>query len=53
MVTIVKFISLVVAIWFSIVNFGRMKYGQEVSSQNFAVQSVSIAVFVFIQFNLF
>lgn len=49
---IIKFISLVIAIWFSIVNFGLLHHKQAVSSINLLVQSVSIATFVFIQFGL-
>lgn len=50
---IVKFISLVIAIWFTVVNLGMIKHRQDVSALNILIQSISIAVFVFIQFKLF
>ena len=50
---VLKFISLVFAIWFSIINFGSIKQGTNVPMINLIIQSVSIALFCFIQFNLF
>lgn len=50
---ILKFISLVIAIWFSIVNFGLIKHGESVSTINLIIQAISISLFCFIQFNLF
>lgn len=45
---IIKFMSLVVAIWFSIVNYGLIKNNQSVPSLNLLTQAVCIAIFVFI-----
>ena len=50
---IIKFISLVIAIWFSIVNFGLLAHNQSVSTINLFIQALSIATFVFSQFKLF
>jgi hypothetical protein len=50
---ILKFVSLVLAIWFSIVNIGRIYCKQSVSITNLFIQAVSITTFVFIQFKLF
>jgi hypothetical protein len=49
----IKFISLVIAIWFTVVNLGLIKHKQDVSALNILIQAISIAVFVFIQFKLF
>ena len=49
---IVKFICLVFAIWFSIVNFAKIVKDQDVSAANFVLQAISIAGFIFIQFGL-
>lgn len=53
MITIIKFVSLVIAIWVSIVNFALIKYRENVPIGNLIVQAVSIATFIFIQFDLF
>jgi hypothetical protein len=50
---IIKFISLVVAILFSVINYGLIKNRQSVSLLNLLIQSISIVIFVFIQFKLF
>jgi len=50
---VIKFISLVIAIWFSIVNIGSIAHKQNVPMLNLLIQSISIAIFVFIQFKLF
>lgn len=50
---IFKFISLVLAIWFSIINFGSLAHKQNVPMINLLIQALSIAAFVFIQFKLF
>lgn len=50
---ILKFVSLVLAVWFTVLNFGLMFQKQEVPTGNFLVQALSIATFIFIQFNLF
>lgn len=48
--TIIKFICLLIGIWFSIVNIGRMKYGQNVPAVNTFLQALGIAGFIFLQF---
>lgn len=50
---ILKFISLVIAIWFSIVNFGSLAHKQNVSMINLLIQALSITTFLFVQFKLF
>ena len=50
---ILKFVSLILAIWFSIVNFGSIAHKQNVPMINLLIQALSIATFVFIQFKLF
>lgn len=51
-VSIIKFVSLVIAIWFTAVNIVKAAQGSAIPSLNFLIMSVSIASFVFIQFNL-
>lgn len=48
-----KFISLVISIWLSIVTWGCIKNNQDVPALNLLIQSMSIATFCFIQFDLF
>ena len=48
--TIIKFICLLIGIWFSIVNMGRMKYKQDVSTSNTFLQALGITGFIFLQF---
>lgn len=48
--TIIKFICLLIGIWFSIVNMGRMKYKQDVSISNTFLQALGITGFIFLQF---
>lgn len=50
---IIKFISFIFAIWFTVLNIGLIKNKQSVPAINFLVQSITIALFIFIQFNLF
>ena len=48
--TIIKFICLLIGIWFSIVNIGRMRYKQYVSTSNTFLQALGITGFIFLQF---
>ena len=48
--TIIKFICLLIGIWLSIVNIGRMKYEQDVSALNIFFQALGITGFIFLQF---
>ena len=50
---IIKFISLIFAVWLTTVNVAKFSNGQSVSGWNFGIQSVSTATFIFLQFNLF
>lgn len=50
---IIKFISLVVAIWFTVINGYFIKLKEGIPASNFLVQAISIATFVFLQFNMF
>ena len=49
-ITIIKFICLFIGIWFSIVNIGRMKCKQDVSTSNTFLQALGITGFIFLQF---
>lgn len=48
--TIIKFICLLIGIWFSIINIGRMKCKQDVSTSNTFLQALGITGFIFLQF---
>lgn len=48
--TIIKFICLLIGIWFSIVNIGRLKYEQDISAPSTFFQALGIAGFIFLQF---
>ncbi len=48
-----KFLSLMIAIWFTTVNMAKFGRGHEVNWINFAIMSFSITMFVFLQFGLF
>ena len=50
---VLKFISLVIAIWFTYVNIIRMVYKQKLPAINFIIQAVAITTFIFIQWDLF
>lgn len=50
---ILKFISLVLAFYFSVLNFGIIINKQALKVGNLLIQSLSIATFIFIQFKLF
>jgi len=52
MILIVKFICLVLAIVYTVSNIGKMKYGKSISSFQFFAQAITIAGFIFLQFNL-
>lgn len=53
LLTFIKLVALVFAIMFTTVNFGKMFRGHGVPSMNFLIQSVSIVVFIAIQFKLY
>ena len=48
--TIIKFVCLLLGIWFTIVNIGRLKCRQDVSSTNTFLQALGITGFIFLQF---
>lgn len=50
---IIKFLALVIAIMFTVINFGKMLYEVDIPFANFLLQAISIATFIFLQFNLF
>jgi hypothetical protein len=51
-IILIKFISFVIAIWFTSVNIIKGVRGQRIPATNFMIMSISIATFVFLQFNL-
>lgn len=53
MLTIMKFISLLLGIWFTILNYYFFKNKENIPPINFFIQAISITIFIFIQFNLF
>lgn len=48
--TIIKFICLLIGIWLSIVNVGHMKYRQDVPPLDTFLQALGITGFIFLQF---
>lgn len=50
---LIKFIALVISIWFTSVNIIKCCYGHSILPINFFIQAVAITTFIFIQFNLF
>ena len=52
-IIVAKFVSLVFSIWFGTLIFGRIIYRVKIYPLNFIIFSVSLATFIFIQFNLF
>ena len=51
--TTIKLFSLVIAVWFTEVNILKACRGNTVSKENFVIQSLSIVIFLALQFNLF
>lgn len=49
---VIKFICLLLAIWFTIVNTGRLMNREPISGANTFLQALGIAGFIFIQFIL-
>jgi len=50
---ILKIGFLFIAVWFSIVNFSRLTYKQDLSAVNFIYQAIGIVGFLVIQFKLY
>jgi len=48
----IKILCLFVAIWFSIINFGKTAYKEKISVLNLIIQAIAITGFVVIQWNL-
>jgi hypothetical protein len=53
MVSILKFVSLLIALWFTEINIMRFIRNADIPPINFFYQSVSIVLFIFLQFKLF
>jgi len=51
--TTIKLTGLVVAVWFTEVNFAKLVRGHAISAWNFVLQALAIVIFVALQFNLF
>lgn len=47
---IIKFICLLIGIWFSLINIGRLKYEQDISAPSSFLQALGITGFIFLQF---
>jgi hypothetical protein len=44
--TVLKTISLIIAIWFSMVNMGNIFHGRAVGHYNLAIQSIALALYI-------
>ena len=47
---VLKFVSLVFAIWFTNVNLAMVFYKQTIPEVNFFIQALSMTIFIFLQF---
>lgn len=50
---ILKLIALFIGIWFTVINAVRLLGGASVGPINLLIQSISITIFLILQFNLY
>lgn len=49
---ILKCMFLFIGVWFSIINYGRMKFKNDISTINYLLQALGIVGFIILHFNL-